>query len=244
MPTGTDICTTALLRAGVTGVGQPPTADQISRALILLNDMLALWSSKRWLNYAEIDHTLPVTGQTSYTIGPGGNINVSARPDRIEWGYLRLLNSGTLPVDYPLSQIPSYEDYSQVALKTLQTLTDSFFYDAQFPLGNIFPIPIPNIPSQYELHFGTRTILPVLLTPATNIVLPPEYTYALRWNLASEVRAEWRLPMSPDIEAKAKDGRETIRSADVQVPSLSLPAGLGGAKGIYNPFSDTVVSVP
>jgi hypothetical protein len=243
MPTGTDICTTALLRAGVLGVGNPPSADQISRALILLNDMLALWSSKRWLNYAEIDHTVPVTGQQSYTIGPGGNIDVTARPDRIEYGFIRLLNAGANPVDLPLYQIMSREDYSRVALKSLKTLTDAFFYDSNYPLGTIYPLPIPNIPTQYELHFGTRVILPVLVTPATNINLPPEYTYAMRWNLASECRAEWRLPPAPDIEKKAADGRGTIRSSNVQVPSLTLPAGLGGGQGIYNPYSDTITNV-
>lgn len=245
MPTGTDICTAALLRAGVTGVGNPPSADQISRALILLNDMLALWSSKRWLNYAEIDHTIVVTGAQSYTIGPTGDIVVAARPDRIEYGFVRLLNSGvSLPVDYPMRQIMSREDYSRVTLKTLKTLPDSFFYDSNFPLGTIYPLPIPNSPTQYELHFGTRVILPVLVTPATNISLPPEYTYAMRWNLASECRSEWRLPMAPDIEAKAKDGRNTIRSSNVQVPSLSLPAGLAGSRGLYNPFSDSVTNIP
>lgn len=244
MPTGTDICSAALLRAGVTGVGNPPSADQISRALALLNDMLALWSSKRWLNYAEIDHTVPVTGAQSYTIGPGGDINVTARPDRIEWGYVRLLNSGaSMPVDLPLAQIMSYEDYSRVTLKQLQTQPDNFFYDSSFPLGRIYPLPIPNLPTIYELHFGTRVILPVLVAPATNIVLPPQYTYAMKWNLASECRAEWRLPPAPDINAKAQDGLNTIRSAVVQVPTLPTPGGMAGSQGIYNPFSDTVTGV-
>jgi hypothetical protein len=245
MPTGTDICTAALLRAGVTGVGNPPSADQISRALALLNDMLALWSSKRWINYAEIDHTIVVTGAQSYTIGPGGDVNVTARPDRIEWGYVRLLNSGaSMPVDIPLEPIGSYEDYSRVTLKRLLTQPGWFFYDSGFPLGRIYPLPIPSLPSQYELHFGTRIILPVLIAPATNIVLPPQYTYAMKWNLASEVRAEWRLPAAKDIDAKAQDGLNTIRSATVQVPTLSLPAGRAGSQGIYNPFSDTVTNVP
>lgn len=245
MPTGTDICTSALLRAGILGVGNPPAADQISRALVLLNDMLALWSSKRWLNYAEIDHSVTVTNAQFYTIGSGGGINVAARPDRIEWGYVRLLNgSGNLPVDIPLRQIFSYEDYSRVALKSLRSQPDSFFYDSSFPLGKIYPLPIPGSAAQYELHFGTRIILPVLVTPATNIVLPPEYTYAMRWTLASECRAEWRLPASPDIDRKSQDGLKTIRSSNIQVPSLSMPAGLGGSQGIYNPYSDTVTNVP
>ena len=243
MPTGTDICTTALLRAGILGVGNPPSADQISRAIILLNDMLALWSSKRWLNYAEIDHAVAVTGQQSYTIGPTGDIPVASRPDRIEYGFIRLTNSGANPVDIPLYQIMSREDYSRVALKSLKSLTDAFFYDSNFPLGTIYPVPVPNIPTQYELHFGTRVILPVLVTPATNINLPPEYTYAMRWNLASECRAEWRLPPAQDIETKAADGRNTIRSSNIQVPSLTLPAGLAGGTGVYNPYSDTITNV-
>jgi hypothetical protein len=244
MPTGTDICTAALLRAGVTGVGNPPTADQITRALALLNDMLAVWSSKRWLNYAELDFPITVTGAQSYTIGPGGIIDVTARPDRIEYGFVRLFNTGSLPVDIPLQQIASHEDYSRVTLKTLHTQPAAFFYDSGFPLGKIYPLPIPNSPSQYELHFGTRVILPVLTTPATSIVLPPEYTYAMKWNLASECRAEWRLPPARDIDAKAQNGLNTIRSSNVQVPSLSMPAGLGGSQRIYNPFSDQVTTVP
>ena len=245
MPTGTDICTSALIRAGVLGVGNPPAADQIARALVLLNDMLALWSSKRWLNYAEIDQTLTVTGAQSYTIGPGGDINVTARPDRIEWGYVRLLNgTGNLPVDIPLRQNFSREDYSRVPLKSLKTQPDSFFYDSGFPLGKIYPLPIPSSPTQYELHFGTRVILPVLVTPATNIVLPPEYTYAMRWTLASECRSEWRLPPAPDIDKKSQDGLKTIRSSNIQVASLSMPGGLGGSQGLYNPFSDIVTNVP
>lgn len=245
MPTGTDICTSALIRAGVLGVGNPPSADQIARALVLLNDMLALWSSKRWLNYAEIDHAITVTGAQSYTIGPGGDVNVTARPDRIEYGFVRLLNTGGgLPVDIPLFQIMSREDYALgVTLKTLKTQPAAYFYDSNFPLGTIYPLPIPSSPSQYELHFGTRVLLPVLVKPATDINLPPEYTYAMRWNLASECRAEWRLPPAADIEAKAKDGRNTIRSSNIQVPSLTLPSGLAGSTGVYNPYSDTVTNV-
>lgn len=245
MPTGTDICTSALNRAGVTGVGNPPQADQIARALVLLNDILATWSSKRWLDYAELDWAITVTGAQSYTIGPGGTINVTQRPDRIEYGFVRLFNTGgSLPVDYPLRQIYSREDYSRVTLKTLQTLPDSFFYDSAWPMGNIYPLPIPSNPTQYELHFGTRVIMPQLANPATSINLPPEYFRALRWNLAQECRAEWRLPDDPRINKLAQDGLNTIRSSNIQVPSQTLPSGLAGTTGVYNPYSDRVTNVP
>lgn len=245
MPTGTDICTSMLLRGGVLGVGNPPSADQISRSLVILNDLLATWSSKRWLDYAELDHKITVTGAQSYTIGPGGVIDVTARPDRIEYGFVRLFNTGgSLPVDYPLRQIMSREDYSRVTLKTLQTLPDSFFYDSNWPMGVIYPLPIPNNPTQYELHFGTRVLMPQLANPATAILLPPQYYPALRWCGAQQCRAEWRLPDDARINKLAQDALQTIRSSAVQVPSLSLPSGLAGTTGIYNPYSDSITSVP
>jgi hypothetical protein len=83
----------------------------------------------------------------------------------------------------------------------------------------------------------------VLVAPATSIVLPPQYTYAMKWNLASEIRAEWRLPVAKAIDDKAQDGLNTIRSATVQVPTLQMPAGLAGSSGQYNPYSDTVTNV-
>lgn len=236
--TGTDIITAALLRAGVTGVGNPPSADQTTRALALLNDMLAVWSSKRWLNYALLDFGITCTGQQSYSIGPGGDIAVTARPDRIEAAYINLLNTGNLPVSYPLDQILSREDYSKIALKTMKAQPDSYWYDSNFPLGRIYPIPIPQN-STYELHVVTRIILPVLATAPVSIVLPPEYTDAMKWNLALRCRAEWRLPPAKDINELAQDGLNTIRSSNVQVPTMDLPYGFAGKGGLYNIYSDS-----
>jgi hypothetical protein len=58
----------------------------------------------------------------------------------------------------------------------------------------------------------------------------------MKWNLARECRAEWRLPPAKDINDMAQDGLNTIRSGTVQVPSLPMPAGLAGSQGVYNPI--------
>jgi hypothetical protein len=52
------------------------------------------------------------------------------------------------------------------------------------------------------------------------------------------------LPPAKDINDLAADGLKTIRSSAVQVPSMALPAGLGGSQGVYNPFGDTTTNVP
>jgi hypothetical protein len=237
MATGTDICTSALLKARVTGVGNEADAEQISRALSLLNDMLALWSSQRWLTYHLLDFAVVSTGAQSYSIGPGGDINVTARPDRIESAYVRILNQGGLPVDYPLTPILAREDYSRVALKTLVSQPDSYFYDSDFPLGKIYPLPIPRA-AIYELHVTTRVIMPQLATAATDIALPPEYNHAIKWNLAVLIRAEWGYPEDKKISQIAQNGLNVVRSSNVQVPTLQMPAGLSRSGGGYNFYSD------
>src|SRR5689334_17457455 len=103
--TGTDLCTDALVNAGVCGVGNPPDADQISRAFRLLQNLLAVWQSKRWLVYHLVDLSKVSTGAQSYTVGPGGDFDIAARPDRVEAAYVRILQQAGLPVDYPLNQI-------------------------------------------------------------------------------------------------------------------------------------------
>jgi len=240
--TGTDIITDALVNAGICGVGNPPDADQTSRGLRLLNNMLALWSAKRWLDYALLDFSIVSTGQQSYTIGPGGDIEVASRPDRIEAAYVRISNAGGLPVDYPLDQVLSREDYSRVPLKTLRSFPEAYFYDSNYPLGRIYPLPVAQA-TIYELHVLTRVILPVLSAPATQIILPPQYNDAMTWNLARRARAAWRLPMDKEINALAQDGLNCIRSNNVQVPTMQLPAGLAGGFGNYNPYSDTMYTV-
>lgn len=237
MATGTDICTSALLIARITGVGNEADAEQIARALAHLNKMLALWSSQRWLTYHLRDFGVTATGAQFYTIGPGGNINVLARPDRIESAYIRILGQGGLPVDYPLTPILAREDYSRVALKTMVSQPDRYFYDSDFPLGKIYPVPIPKA-AIYELHVTTRVIMPQLATAATDIALPPEYNHAIKWNLARLIRAEWGYPESKEINSIAQNGLNVVRSSNVQVPTLQMPAGLSRGGGAYNFFSD------
>jgi hypothetical protein len=94
-------------------------AEDANDALTLLNAMLAQWQRKRWLVYSLDDVSFPATGQPSYTVGVGQNINIQ-RPDRIEAAFVRLVN-GPQSVDYPLDLLSSREDYNDIALKSLET---------------------------------------------------------------------------------------------------------------------------
>lgn len=242
MATGRDICSDALLYAGITSQGDEPSGEDIAAAARLLNDMLGEWSARRWIVYALVDRAVVCTAnKLFYTVGPGGDIEAPRRPERIEAAYVRLLNGAQpgLMTDYPLDQILSREDYSRITLKQLSSFPYAFFYDPAYPLGNVYAYPLPN--SQYALHVLTRVILenvdPGSL--ANDIILPQEYDGALKWNLARRCRAAYRYPPSKEVNAMAANGINVISSNNFAVPTLQIPPSLKRG-GRYNFYSDTV----
>lgn len=146
-----DICTLALKEAGVLGVGQTALAEDINDVFILLNRMLAQWQQKRWIVPSLYDISAIGNGLASNPIGPGQFWNAQ-RPTKVQAAYFiqNIAGAGPNAVSFPLIPIYSYENYSQLALKQLPAWPQYFFYDNQFPNGNVFIWPIPD--STYTVH--------------------------------------------------------------------------------------------
>ena len=121
MTTALDILTLAFKDAGILGVGQSLLPEDYNDALTRMNMMIAQWRIKRWLVWHLVDKSVVSTGAQSYTVGPGGDIDVSVRPDKLESAFFRMLPgaNGTQSVDYPLTMLFSYEDYARITLKQL-----------------------------------------------------------------------------------------------------------------------------
>jgi len=177
-----------LKAAGVLGVGQSALAEDFSDAFAALNAMLAIWNRNRWLIWHLIDAPLVSTGAISYTVGPGGNFNVP-RPDRLEAAFFRqIVSSQPNYIDYPLTILQSREDYNLIALKNLVSWPTYIFYDAAFPLGNVYPWPVPQA-SIYELHLTLTDTLSGFTSYNQQINLPPEYFETLWTNLCVRLAA-------------------------------------------------------
>lgn len=237
MTTPNDIIDQALKKSGVLGIGQTASAEDTNDAFLDLNDMLAQWQRKRWLIWHLVDYSIVSTGANSYTIGPGGDINIVQRPDRLESAFFRqLTQSQPNQVDYPLELIESYETYSRIPLKNLQTFPQYIFYDSGYPLGTLHAYPVLQA-SIYELHIQVKALLSQFNTLADVIVLPPEYTAALKWNLAARLRPSYQLEHDPQITALALDSLNVIRGANTQIQRLTMPMELVRG-GLYNIYSD------
>lgn len=238
--TGQDICTQSLKKAGILGAGVEADGEDISDALRDLNDMIAQWNRQRYLVYRLESLSFTSTGAQSYTIGPASNFVTSPRPDRIESAFIRQLNSSPNFVDSPLQLIEARETYSRIALKTLGSYPQFLWYDPEFPVGKLYPWPVPQA-TIYALHVQIKMVLAEITEAnlAVNIDLPGEYFAALKFNLARRLRSAYRLPADAELNALAQDALAVIRGANAQIPRLNIPPELNRG-GLYDINSDRV----
>jgi hypothetical protein len=215
-----DLIAFCLRASGINGVGQTPSAEDSNTALDLLRMLLAQWQRRRWLVPSLTDMSIVSTGAASYSIGP-------ARPALIHAAYARILPSGDNPIDLPLGILQSREDYSQIGLKSLSTFPAYAFLDTAWPTGLIYVWPIPPA-GQFELHFVFPAPLPSYSALTDPLDLPPEYIEALVWSLCVRLQMSYGLPSRPDHVFAMHQAVNAISVANTQVPTMGMPAGLGG----------------
>jgi hypothetical protein len=239
--TARDLIALSLKQAGVSGVGQTPLAEDTNDCFQLLMQMIALWNKNRWLVPALIDISTIGNNAKSNPIGPAQFWNV-ARPGQVKGAYIVQLNTGGNAVSLPVRQIFSYEEYIRIAVKALNSLPTSMFYDGAWPNGNVFFWPIPN--NSYECHLLIQQQLgwPVALAGAgtgldTVFTLPDEYQEAIFYNLSIRISSMYGLTATADTTKLARAALNNIKGDNTQVPKLQMPAGLRRRNQftIYNP---------
>jgi hypothetical protein len=239
-----------LVDAGVVGIDESIEQPMLNRAFTQLNWLLAQWARKRWLVYRIQDYSFISNGsQDPYPVGAIGTstvgININPRPDRLEYAFVRFLQntgntSGTTPVDVDLDIVKSHEDYARIAVKKVGTLPWRIFYDPEWPLGKLFPWPIPQA-SLYEIHCGFKVVIPRFSSLQQQINFPPEYEAALNWCGAEVVRESYQMPPSPKLTTIARNALNTMRLANQQVGTLVMPRVLRRGRA-YDYRSDSANS--
>lgn len=250
-----DLITLALKQAGVLGVGRVPRAEDANDALSHLNMMMGQWNKRRYLVYHLVDKAVTAYGATSYRIGPGQDIDARGRVTKIDSAYWRYggtseqgndFNPDFSPdfgpphviapdaIDYPLAVLTSREDWARIGLKGQPGVPSLVWLDADYPIGNLYVWPSP---TQGEIHVVLQEELPRFPDLTTDIALPDEYFEALFHNLVVRLRSAYQRPADPVSVQLAKAALNTIRSANAQIGTLSMPTGLpGGWRGDNNGY--------
>jgi len=219
MSTAADLITQALKDIQVLDESETPSAYLMADALATLNQMLASWQVSNLYVYAQTETTFSPTGAISYTVGSGGNVNIT-RPDRIDYAFLR--DSGGL--DYPIDLLETFEEYQGIGLKTLSTIPSVFYYNPSYPLGTLYLYPQPSA-ADGIMHIIASTPLPVYGAAATAINMPPEYDIAIRFSLAEILGEMMGKGASNGIVAFAAKARRMLKRNNLKISPLNINEG-------------------
>lgn len=217
MTTVVGIINLALKDAGVLGVGETASADDLSDSFETLKQMVGQWQIDGLMIYAQSEVSFSPNGAQSYTIGSGGTIN-TARPSEIISAFWR---EGT--TDHDLDVLTSFEDYQRISTKSDTGSPDLVCYDPDYALGTLYVWPKA---STGTIHLTVHSPLPTYATTSESLAVPAEYELAMRYSLAELLAASYQLPLRPDIAGWARRARKIIKRNNLHIPSLQMPAGV------------------
>lgn len=243
MTTALDMISAALKKLGVFASGETIDAASAADSLKALNDMLDSWSNEALACFAIQEQSVTlVAGKSSYTIGPGGDVN-GIRPLRLIEGPGAAYLLDTNENRYPVSVVPR-DKWNEIwnIVSTTSNLPDTLFYDPQFPLGTINIYPAFNGTLGVALYFDSYAQLSGFAGLTTAVSLPPGYVKAVQDNLALELAPyfkpdNWQPPAL--LLKQAAESKGNIKRANTRENIAELDHGLIARGGSYNVYSDT-----
>ncbi len=241
--TASDLCYSALLKAGVIGIDEVPEQPMLNEAFKDLNDLLVQWQRNRYLVWRLATYSFTSTGAQTYLVGLGQTVNINPRPDRLESAFLRIVNSAptNLSVDIPMEIISSKEGYNRIPIKSLGTIAWRIFYDPGmdppndrgWEVGTLYPWPVPQA-GIYQIFVTFKEVLNRFANLQERLNLPPEYGVALKWCLTEVLIASYQMPEQPAVTKFARRALNSIRLANVAVPTLTMPRAVRNRQRAYS----------
>lgn len=218
--TAGDLVKGAMRLIGAIATGETPTANEMTDALSVLNDVLEYWNTQSLAVYQTSTEQFPtVGGQATYTIGPAGNWNTK-RPVDIGDPAVCTFQG----VDFPIDIIGQAE-YDLIPLKTQQqSIIEKLLYVNDWPLGKITLWPVPN--AVVTITLDTQTQLTAVTDQSTAISYPPGYAMALRYQLAIALAAEYGIEPSPTVIAIGRSSFAALKRTNRKKRTSQFDAGL------------------
>lgn len=208
---------------GVISSGEVPEISEANDGLMVLNQMIDAWNADRLAIFTTGSTDFPfVNGQQSYTLGTGGDFNMT-RPARIDSMSTILLSNPDTPVELPLAMYTVDEWQTQIPVKEVNSTFPQICYDDDgFPLRTLKFWPIPQQGNSVRIYSWQP--LALASTLQTTVVLPPGYAEAFRYNLAVRLAAEFAAPVSATVAAIATESLARLKT--MNAPELDLRSDL------------------
>lgn len=197
-------------------------SEQLADGLRRLTDLVNAYQTEGLRLWLDTDLSIPlVASQTTYTLGPSGNVNMT-RPLRVEQAYY--LDSATPANSRPISVI-SWNEYLNLGQRAQTGALASIFIDKGQTLMTVYCWPVPDAATATgTLHVLIRQQVtnPVNVTETMNF--PIEWRIALRWGLAAEICTGQPASVVQKCEGRAELYKRMLNDWDVEdVPTRFTP---------------------
>lgn len=218
MATVQDFITDTLVLINVVDAGGAPSASESNHALAALNRLIANWSAAGVPVYTVTRDVFTLTGAASVTIGTGGTINV-VRPLKIRSA---AIVSGTVERKMEIvtaDQFHNWQDRSRAG-----RFARILYYDAAYPLGTIWMLPVPAVGGTLEL-FSIKPLASFASLSAT-FDMPPGYEQAIQYALAVAIAPSYHgaAQLSPGVTTGAAEAKDSIARLNADVLGAGMPA--------------------
>lgn len=243
--TAGDICSKALQMTGANGGSAIMTDADGQLMLDLLSSLMDMWSNFNLACYAILEQSAPlVPNQSAYTIGPGGNFNMT-RPLKIigSPGSCYVQDTNGNNYDMQVVARDTWNLYTNRSDLVTSNFPNILFYDPQNPLGIINILPFPTM--SYMMFWDSYLQLADYTDLNQQIDLPPGYKLAMLTNLAVLAKPFFLDgAMDPVIPVIASSSLGAIKRTNTRDNvSLYDPEIVARASLSYNIYTDSVGSV-
>lgn len=225
MPAVSTMIIAGLTMTGEKAIGDTLTADEENYYISRLNSMMDSWTNERGMIFTVSQTSFALTtSQGSYTIGNGGNFNMTRPTEIVDPCFIRDTNNYDVPLD-----IIDVEAYGNIRLKSTDgTWPTWLYYDKGFSgtsTATVYLYPEPA--ASLTLFINTLQPLGTFSTMSQNLVMPPGYQAAIESNFAV-----WSAPgfikVDQEIKDLARTTKAAIKSTNIPAPVMRLDYGVAG----------------
>ena len=223
----------ALRLIGMLAEGEDPTPQASQDALAAMNQMIDSWNTERLMIFNTQDQVFTWTaGVLTQTVGPTGTF-VGNRPVAIDDStYYR--DPGT-NVSFGIKFI-NQQQYDGIAVKTVtSTYPQVCWVNMEYP--NITMTVYPRPTRDLEWHIISVDELNKPATLSTEILFPPGYLRAFKYNLACEIAAEFGVEPSPTVQRIAMTSKRNLKRQNNPDDVMSLPYAIVATRQRFNVYA-------
>lgn len=222
----------AMWNAGKLATGVEPNSEDLARYMNRLNDLINLWQTQGLKLWLQLDQSVTlVSGQASYTIKSGGDVNLTKPTRIIDSGYYLDSNS----VKRPLTII-SRDEYARLSTVTQTGPITQYWVDKQVSQLVVYFWLVPDATAATgTAHLCVQQQITNLVSLTDSMNFPQEWFMALHWGLADEICTGQPQTIVDRCAQRASMYRTMLEDWDVEDASTKLQPDLSqtsyGARG-------------